>query len=61
MGRHVSYDQYVVAAALTLARRHRPVWSWEKWRRVCRCGGELPCRAKHRVPINRGHWPGGVR
>ena len=54
----VSYDEYVLAVALTLARRHRPVWSWRKWRRICRCGAELPCRARHRIPINRGHWPG---
>ncbi|MEH1017677.1 hypothetical protein V6U90_31960 [Micromonospora sp. CPCC 206060] len=42
---------------MTLARRHRPVWSWQRWRRVCRCGNELPCQARHRIPINRGHWP----
>ena len=54
----VSYDEYVLAVALTLARRHRPVWSWRKWRRICRCGADLPCRARHRIPINRGHWPG---
>lgn len=55
--RRVTYDQYVIAAALTLARRHRPKWSWRKWRWVCRCGADLPCRNRHRVPINRGHWP----
>lgn len=53
----VSYEEYLIAVALTLARRHRPVWSWERWRRVCRCGSELPCRTTHRIPINRGHWP----
>ncbi|MEV4758259.1 hypothetical protein AB0J86_24515 [Micromonospora sp. NPDC049559] len=53
----MSYDEYLFAAALTLARRHRPVWSWWKWRRICRCGNDLPCRARHRIPINRGHWP----
>nr|WP_242624227.1 hypothetical protein [Micromonospora kangleipakensis] len=54
----ISYEEYLVAVALTLARRHRPVWSWRKWRQVCRCGADLPCRARHRIPINRGHWPG---
>ncbi|MFG1803067.1 hypothetical protein ACGFI4_23275 [Micromonospora carbonacea] len=54
----VTYEEYVVAVALTLARRHRPVWSWKRWRRVCRCGAELPCRARHRIPIGRVHWPG---
>ncbi|WP_327034157.1 hypothetical protein [Micromonospora ureilytica] len=53
----VSYNEYVLVTALTLARRHRPVWSWTRWRTVCRCGAELPCRARHRIPINRGHWP----
>ncbi|TBL41469.1 hypothetical protein EYA84_06180 [Verrucosispora sp. SN26_14.1] len=52
----VSYDEYLLAAALTIASRHRPVWSWQRWRRVCRCGNDLPCRNRHRVPINRGHW-----
>ncbi|MTK00749.1 hypothetical protein FF096_01665 [Micromonospora sp. CP22] len=55
--RRVSYGEYVAAVALTLAYRHRPVWSWRRWRRVCRCGADLPCRVRHRVPINRGHWP----
>lgn len=55
--RRVSYEEYLAAVALTLARRHRPVWSWQRWRRICRCGSELPCQARHRVPINRGHWP----
>ncbi|WFE57650.1 hypothetical protein [Micromonospora sp. WMMD712] len=54
----MTYEEYVVAVALTLARRHRPVWSWKRWRRVCRCGAELPCRARHRIPIGRAHWPG---
>ncbi|MFY1695658.1 MULTISPECIES: hypothetical protein [unclassified Solwaraspora] len=53
----VSYDEYLFAVAATLARRHRPQWSWRHWRRTCRCGAELPCRVLHRVPINRGHWP----
>ncbi|GGM31139.1 hypothetical protein GCM10012279_57540 [Micromonospora yangpuensis] len=54
----VSYEEYLVAAALSFARRHRSVWSWQKWRRICRCGADLPCHARHRIPINRGHWPG---
>lgn len=57
--RRVSYDAYLSAAALTLARRHRPVWCWRRWTRVCRCGADLPCRSRHRIPINRGHWPQG--
>ncbi|OKI53588.1 hypothetical protein A6A27_32740 [Micromonospora sp. CB01531] len=55
----VAYEEYLLAVALTLVRRHRPVWSWRRWRRVCRCGVDLPCRARHRIPINRGHWPQG--
>ncbi|OON28882.1 hypothetical protein BSA16_24285 [Micromonospora sp. Rc5] len=54
----VRSDEYLLAAALTLARRHRPVWSWIRWRRVCRCGSELPCRAKRRVPTSAGYRPG---
>ena len=57
--RRVSYDAYLSAAALTFARRHRPVWCWRRWRRVCRCGADLPCHSRHRLPINRGHWPQG--
>ncbi|WP_244454447.1 hypothetical protein [Micromonospora echinofusca] len=53
----MSYEQFLSAVALTLARRHRPVWSWPAWRWVCRCGAELPCRYRHRVPIGRQHWP----
>ncbi|WFE52024.1 hypothetical protein [Micromonospora sp. WMMD1155] len=53
----VSYNEYLLVTALTLARRHRPVWSWARWRTVCRCGADLPCRARHRIPINRAHWP----
>ncbi|TBL38888.1 hypothetical protein EYA84_09070 [Verrucosispora sp. SN26_14.1] len=56
--RRISYDEYLSATALTLARRHRPVWCWRRWRRVCRCGADLPCQAQHRIPIERGHWPG---
>ncbi|SCG55032.1 hypothetical protein GA0074704_3116 [Micromonospora siamensis] len=55
----VMYDAFLLAVALTLARRHRPVWSWRRWRRVCRCGADLPCHVRHRLPIGRGHWPGG--
>ncbi|MBM0277432.1 hypothetical protein [Micromonospora tarensis] len=54
----IRYDDYLIAAALTFARRHQPGWSWARWRYVCRCGAELPCRARHRLPISRGHWPG---
>jgi hypothetical protein len=57
MEKEVSYGEYLSAVAMTLARRHRPVWSWQRWRRICRCGSDLPCHARHRVPINRGHWP----
>ncbi|PZG24182.1 hypothetical protein C1I95_01165 [Micromonospora craterilacus] len=55
--RRVSYDEYISATALTFARRHRPVWSSQFHRRICRCGADLPCRARHRIPIRRGHWP----
>ncbi|WP_165440064.1 hypothetical protein [Micromonospora kangleipakensis] len=54
--RRVSYEEYLLAVALTLARRHRPVRCWRRWR--CRCGADLPCRTRHRIPIGRGHWPG---
>nr|WP_246140693.1 hypothetical protein [Micromonospora olivasterospora] len=57
--RRVPYDAYVLAVALTLARRHRPAWSWRRWEWICRCGTDLPCRARHRIPMNRGHWPDG--
>jgi hypothetical protein len=53
----VTYDALVIAMAATLARRHRPVWSWRRRAFVCRCGRTLPCRTGRRVPINRGHWP----
>ncbi len=55
--RLVSYDEYVLAVGLNLARRHQPVWSWREWRRICRCGSDLPCRIRHRIPVDRGHWP----
>lgn len=58
MPKRVPYDAYLLAVAMTLARRHRPVWSWQRWRWICRCGADLPCRARHRIPIRRGHWPG---
>ncbi|SCE88854.1 hypothetical protein GA0070558_11227 [Micromonospora haikouensis] len=56
--RSIRYEEYLLAIAQTLTRRHRPMWSWTRWRYVCKCGNELPCRQRHRVPINRGHWPG---
>lgn len=55
----VAYGTYLLAVALTLARRHRPVWSWRRWRWVCRCGADLPCPARHRVPVNGAHWSAG--
>ena len=55
--KRISYDEYLLTVALTLARRHRPVWWWRHWRRVCHCGSDLPCRSRHVIPINRGHWP----
>lgn len=55
----VAHEAYLLAVALTLARRHRPVWSWRRWRRICRCGADLPCRARHRIPVSRDHWPTG--
>ncbi|MGC4769138.1 hypothetical protein ACLQ25_09155 [Micromonospora sp. DT44] len=53
----MSYEEYLVAVALTLARRHRPAWSWSRWRYACRCGSDLPCRTRHRIPISHAHWP----
>lgn len=53
MKRRVSYDEYLVAVALTLARRHRPLWV----RGRCVCGVDLPCRVAHRPLIGRRHWP----
>jgi hypothetical protein len=53
MKRRVSYGEYLSAVAMTLARRHRPLWLVRK----CACGGDLPCRATHRIPIRREHWP----
>jgi hypothetical protein len=32
MARHVSYEEYLTAVVMTLARRHKPVWSWRNWR-----------------------------
>ena len=57
MSRYMPYDQYVIATALALAGRHRPVWSWRKWRKLCRCGNDLPCQSRHRLPIQRDSWP----
>ncbi|MFI7436244.1 hypothetical protein [Micromonospora haikouensis] len=59
MPRRVSYKEYLLATALTLACRHKPVWSWVRWRYVCACGNELPCRHRHRLPISHRHWPHG--
>ncbi|MFC4108456.1 hypothetical protein ACFOX0_21290 [Micromonospora zhanjiangensis] len=55
--RRLSHDEYVLAVAFNLARLHRPVWSLRRWRRVCRCGADLPCRSRYLVPVNHGHWP----
>ncbi|WP_341717871.1 hypothetical protein QQG74_29295 [Micromonospora sp. FIMYZ51] len=57
MSRHVTYDEYLLGVARTLARRHRPTWNHILKRVNCRCGRDLPCPIRHRVPINRGHWP----
>ena len=57
MSRNLSYAEYVLVLAEELARKHRPVWSLRRARRVCACGSPLPCRVKQRVLINRGHWP----
>jgi len=53
MSRRVSYAEYLTAVAMTLARRHRPMWRLHR----CACGAELPCRFRHRIPISRDHWP----
>ncbi|MFI6158806.1 hypothetical protein ACIA59_02545 [Micromonospora haikouensis] len=39
MPRRVSYKEYLLATALTLVCRHKPVWSWIRWRYVYACGG----------------------
>ncbi|MFC5942196.1 hypothetical protein ABUL04_07695 [Micromonospora harpali] len=59
MPRRVSYKEYLLATALTLVCRHKPVRSWVRWRYVCACGNELPCRHRHRLPISHRHWPHG--
>lgn len=53
MQRRVSYDEYLTAVALSLARRHRPLWGGRR----CVCGTALPCHRTHRPPIGREHWP----
>jgi hypothetical protein len=53
MKRRVSYEEFLTAVALTLARRHRPLWRLGR----CRCGAQLPCLVLHRIPISREHWP----
>lgn len=53
----VRYDDYVLAAGLALARRHRPVWSRERNGMTCRCGADLPCRIT-RLILARDEWPG---
>ncbi len=58
MPRRITYDQFIAAVALTLARRHGPAWNRILKRVTCRCGRDLPCRVRHRLPIKRGHWPG---
>ncbi|MEV4758594.1 hypothetical protein AB0J86_26305 [Micromonospora sp. NPDC049559] len=52
-GERVTYGEYLTAVALTLARRHRPLWLVNR----CACGAILPCHATHRIPISRDHWP----
>jgi hypothetical protein len=57
--RRVSYE-YVVAVALTLAGGIGRCGWCPRWRWVCRYGPpKLPCRAGHRIAINRGHRQGG--
>ncbi|TBL41933.1 hypothetical protein EYA84_05615 [Verrucosispora sp. SN26_14.1] len=58
MTRFVSFKECLAGVALTLTRRHRPAWNHILKRVTCRCGRDLPCRVRHRVPINQGHWPG---
>ncbi|GAB3815281.1 hypothetical protein [Micromonospora zhanjiangensis] len=56
MTQRVSVQGFLSAAALALARRHRPVWSAGLRRVVCRCGSDLPCRTRE-VFIGRQDWP----
>jgi hypothetical protein len=56
MAYHVSFQGYLSAAALALARKHRPVWSTSQRRMTCRCGTDLPCRVRQ-VFTSRDDWP----
>ncbi|WP_213457391.1 hypothetical protein [Rhizomonospora bruguierae] len=53
----VSYDEYVLTRARTLARKHRPRFNWITMGVECRCGSRLPCRATLALPIARAGWP----
>ncbi|SCG80219.1 hypothetical protein GA0070623_4955 [Micromonospora rifamycinica] len=55
-----THEDPLVAAALTLTlvRRHRPTRSPTRWRRVCRCGAELPYRAELPCRVGRRALPG---
>jgi hypothetical protein len=57
MFRQVTYDEYLAAVALSLARTHAPVWNHILRRTTCRCGRDLPCRARRAIPISRANWP----
>lgn len=52
----IRYEEYLLAVGLTLARRHRPVWSHERRRVVCRCGSDMPCRSRRKL-VSRDDWP----
>jgi hypothetical protein len=52
----IRYDEYLLAAALTLARQHRPVWSRDRLKLRCRCGADFPCASRGRA-LRRVDWP----
>ncbi|RZT80664.1 hypothetical protein EV382_3922 [Micromonospora violae] len=56
--RAVRFHDCLLSAVMTLAWLHRPTWSCLGRRYVCRCGAELPCRSRHRIPWNQPQWPG---
>ncbi|MFY1701901.1 MULTISPECIES: hypothetical protein [Micromonospora] len=57
MGERITYDEYLAAVALSLARTHAPAWNHILKRTTCRCGRDLPCGGRRPIPIRRENWP----
>ncbi|GGM05282.1 hypothetical protein GCM10012279_23710 [Micromonospora yangpuensis] len=57
VSRRISYDEYLAAVALSLARTHTPGWNHILKRVTCRCGRDLPCEGRRPIPISRENWP----